>query len=95
MASELLSSLAPISYKHFPLRLYQISSKFRDEMKPRFGLMRAREFLMKDMYSFDISVDKAKQTYEEVCDSYNNIFNIIGVDFVKGKQIFIFLIIFF
>ncbi|KAG5873365.1 hypothetical protein JTB14_022968 [Gonioctena quinquepunctata] len=82
-ASDLLSSLAPISYKHFPLRLYQISSKFRDEMKPRFGLMRGREFLMKDMYTFDIDVDSAKKTYEEVCESYNRIFDRIGLEYVK------------
>lgn len=54
-------------------------------MKPRFGLMRGREFLMKDMYSFDISVEKAQQTYEEICSAYNNIFTIIGVEFVKGE----------
>lgn len=89
-ATELLSSLAPISYKHFPLRLYQISSKFRDERRPRYGLMRAREFLMKDMYSFDVSIEKACQTYEDVCNAYDNIFEIIGVDFIKGNWLKIF-----
>lgn len=84
-ATELLSSLAPISYKQFPLRLYQISSKFRDERRPRYGLMRAREFLMKDMYSFDVSIEKAHQTYEDVCNAYDNIFEVIGVDFIKGN----------
>ncbi|KAJ8943704.1 hypothetical protein NQ314_009677 [Rhamnusium bicolor] len=65
-ASDLLSSIAPLSYKQFPVLLYQISSKFRDEIKPRFGLMRGREFLMKDMYSFDIDTESAKRTYEKV-----------------------------
>ncbi|XP_057665485.1 probable proline--tRNA ligase, mitochondrial isoform X2 [Diorhabda carinulata] len=83
VAGELLSMLAPISYKSFPLRLYQISNKFRDEIKPRFGLMRGREFIMKDMYSFDVDIDNAKKTYEEVCQSYNNIFDAIGVEYVK------------
>lgn len=83
-ASDLLSSLAPISYKNFPLRIYQISSKFRDEKRPRFGLMRGREFLMKDMYSFDVNIEKAHRTYEDVCNAYDNIFKMIGVDFVKG-----------
>ncbi|XP_072393861.1 probable proline--tRNA ligase, mitochondrial [Diabrotica undecimpunctata] len=83
VAGELVSMLAPISYKKFPLRLYQISNKFRDEIKPRFGLMRGREFIMKDMYSFDIDVESAKKTYEDVCKSYDNIFNSLGVKYVK------------
>ncbi|XP_023021392.2 prolyl-tRNA synthetase 2-like protein, mitochondrial [Leptinotarsa decemlineata] len=82
-ATDLLSSVSPISYKYFPLRLYQISSKFRDEMKPRFGLMRGREFVMKDMYTFDVDVESAKKTYEEVCESYNRVFDRIGIEYVK------------
>lgn len=53
-------------------------------MKPRFGLMRGREFLMKDLYSFDINVDKALETYDEICNAYTNIFKYFGIDFVKG-----------
>ncbi|XP_030753116.1 probable proline--tRNA ligase, mitochondrial [Sitophilus oryzae] len=82
-ASHLLSSIAPISYKNLPLLLYQITSKFRDEMKPRFGLIRSREFIMKDMYSFDLTQDTALETYEKVCSSYNKIFKKIGVKFIK------------
>lgn len=84
--SDLISSVSPLSYKQFPLRLYQITSKFRDEMKPRFGLMRGREFLMKDMYTFDIDVQSAKRTYDEICEGYNKIFKRIGIDFVKGND---------
>ncbi|CAH2020597.1 unnamed protein product [Acanthoscelides obtectus] len=84
VASDLLSLNPPISYKHFPLKVYQISSKFRDEMKPRYGLMRGREFLMKDMYSFDIDETSAKDTYNEICTSYDKIFDRIGIDYVKG-----------
>ncbi|EEZ98764.2 probable proline--tRNA ligase, mitochondrial [Tribolium castaneum] len=82
-ASNLLASLAPISYKHLPLKLYQITSKYRDEMKPRFGLMRGKQFLMKDMYSFDTDLETAKHTYDEICKSYDRIFRRIGIDFVK------------
>ncbi|CAH1975649.1 unnamed protein product [Acanthoscelides obtectus] len=83
VASDLLSLNPPISYKHFPLKVYQISSKFRDETKPRYGLMRGREFLMKDMYSFDIDETSAKDTYNEICTSYDKIFDRIGIDYVK------------
>ncbi|CAI5711857.1 unnamed protein product [Hyaloperonospora brassicae] len=55
------------------LRLYQIGRKFRDEMRPRFGLLRAREFVMKDMYSFDATYDSAWQTYQDVTAAYNKI----------------------
>jgi prolyl-tRNA synthetase len=55
------------------LRLYQIGKKFRDEIRPRFGLLRAREFIMKDMYSFDTDFDKALKTYEDVVKAYNAI----------------------
>ncbi|CAG9862167.1 unnamed protein product [Phyllotreta striolata] len=83
VATEMLSTLSPLSYREFPLKFYQISTKFRDEIKPRFGLMRGREFIMKDMYTFDIDLNSAKKTYEEVCESYENIFKTIGMDFVK------------
>ncbi|KYN10660.1 putative prolyl-tRNA synthetase, mitochondrial [Trachymyrmex cornetzi] len=63
-----------ISNKLLPLKLYQISSKWRDEMKPRLGFLRSREFIMKDLYTFDTSLDNARHTYDLVCESYNNIF---------------------
>ncbi|KFB37342.1 AGAP003589-PA-like protein [Anopheles sinensis] len=81
--TALLATIAPVSYRQFPIRLYQISTKFRDEMKPRFGLMRAKEFLMKDLYTFDVDRTKCRQTYEEVNEAYDRLFSKIGVPFVK------------
>lgn len=54
-------------------------------MKPRFGLIRSKQFIMKDLYTFDLDTDSAKATYEEVCATYTSIFKRIGVEFVKGK----------
>uniref|UniRef100_A0A182K8J9 Probable proline--tRNA ligase, mitochondrial n=1 Tax=Anopheles christyi TaxID=43041 RepID=A0A182K8J9_9DIPT len=81
--TSLLAAIAPVSYRQFPLRLYQISTKFRDEMKPRFGLMRAKEFLMKDLYTFDVDRARCQETYESVNEAYDRLFNEIGVPFVK------------
>lgn len=78
-----MASLAPISHKQLPLRLYQITSKFRDEIKPRFGLMRGRQFLMKDMYCFDVDLASALVSYKEICHCYDRIFEKIGINFVK------------
>lgn len=75
------------SPKLLPLRLYQISSKWRDEMKPRFGFLRSREFIMKDLYTFDTTLDNAQKTYDLVCTSYDNIFKQIGIEFTKGNFI--------
>ncbi|KAL1792055.1 hypothetical protein ACET3X_009806 [Alternaria dauci] len=63
------------SYKDLPLRLYQIGRKYRDERRPRQGLLRAKEFMMKDLYTFDYSTESALRTYEEVRNAYNNLFN--------------------
>ncbi|KAF1944499.1 prolyl-tRNA synthetase [Clathrospora elynae] len=63
------------SYKDLPLRLYQIGRKYRDERRPRQGLLRAKEFMMKDLYTFDYSPDAALKTYESVRQAYNNLFN--------------------
>ena len=63
------------SYKDLPLRLYQIGRKYRDERRPRQGLLRAKEFLMKDLYTFDYSSEAALKTYESVREAYNNLFN--------------------
>ncbi|XP_053680844.1 probable proline--tRNA ligase, mitochondrial [Anopheles nili] len=81
--TSLLAAIAPVSYRQFPLRLYQISTKFRDEMKPRFGLMRAKEFLMKDLYTFDVDIGKCRETYEEVNEAYNRLFSALEVPFIK------------
>ncbi|CAO2650559.1 Nn.00g018510.m01.CDS01 [Neocucurbitaria sp. VM-36] len=63
------------SYKDLPLRLYQVGRKYRDERRPRQGLLRAKEFMMKDLYTFDYSQQHALKTYEAVRQAYNNIFN--------------------
>ncbi|GAA3939572.1 proline--tRNA ligase [Litoribacillus peritrichatus] len=69
------------SYKQLPMNLYQIQTKFRDEIRPRFGLMRGREFLMKDAYSFHVSQDCLQETYDKMHATYCNIFNRLGLDF--------------
>ena len=67
------------SYKQLPRNLYQIQTKFRDERRPRFGLMRGREFTMKDAYSFDRDLDGAKQSYRVMSDAYRRIFDRFGL----------------
>lgn len=69
------------SYKQLPLNLYQIQTKFRDEIRPRFGVMRAREFIMKDAYSFHLTHESLQQTYEAMVKAYTNIFNRMGLRF--------------
>jgi len=69
------------SYKQLPITFYQIQSKFRDEIRPRFGVMRAREFLMKDAYSFHLSSDCLKKTYANMHQAYCNIFERIGLTY--------------
>lgn len=69
------------SYRQLPLRLYQIQTKFRDEIRPRFGLMRGREFLMKDAYSFDVDVEAAGESYKLMRDAYMKIFSRLGLVF--------------
>jgi len=69
------------SYRQLPLNLYQIQTKFRDEIRPRFGLMRGREFVMKDAYSFDIDDAGADSSYAKMYQAYRNIFNRCGLDF--------------
>jgi len=69
------------SYKQLPLNFYQIQTKFRDEIRPRFGVMRAREFLMKDAYSFHISVESMAETYEVMYQAYIRIFTRLGLKF--------------
>ncbi|MCM3587184.1 proline--tRNA ligase [Mesobacillus maritimus] len=69
------------SYKRLPLSLYQIQTKFRDEKRPRFGVLRGREFIMKDAYSFHASQESLDQVYERLFEAYNNIFSRCGLDF--------------
>ena len=69
------------SYRQLPLNLYQVQTKFRDEIRPRFGLMRGREFIMKDAYSFDIDDPGADRSYSKMYQAYRNIFNRCGLKF--------------
>ncbi|MBQ77631.1 MAG: proline--tRNA ligase [Cellvibrionales bacterium] len=69
------------SYKQLPTNIYQIQTKFRDEIRPRFGVMRAREFIMKDAYSFHVDQACLEQTYKQMYDSYSSIFSAIGLNF--------------
>ena len=69
------------SYKQLPAIFYQIQTKFRDEIRPRFGIMRAREFLMKDAYSFHLSEESLQETYTLMFDTYRLIFKRLGLDF--------------
>ncbi len=81
---EVISDLARReirSYRQLPINLYQIQTKFRDEIRPRFGLMRAREFIMKDAYSFHLEMDSLNQTYTAMYDAYGRIFTRLGLDF--------------
>ena len=69
------------SYKKLPLTLYQIQTKFRDEKRPRFGLLRGREFIMKDAYSFHATRESLDETYEDMYRAYSNIFTRLGLNF--------------
>lgn len=68
------------SYRQLPVNFYQIQTKFRDEVRPRFGLMRAREFIMKDAYSFDVSDEAAQTSYQKMYDAYVQIFRRCGLN---------------
>ncbi|WIV13120.1 proline--tRNA ligase [Proteiniborus sp. MB09-C3] len=76
------------SYKQLPLSLYQIQTKYRDEKRPRFGLMRAREFIMKDAYTFDIDEEGMRKSYEDMWKAYEKIFTRCGLNFkvVEGDS---------
>ncbi len=70
------------SYKDLPKNFYQIQTKFRDEARPRYGLIRGREFIMKDAYSFDVSEEMAVRSYEIMKQTYKNIFDELGLDYL-------------
>lgn len=69
------------SYKQLPMSFYQVQTKFRDEIRPRFGVMRSREFIMKDAYSFHLDQDSLQQTYDLMHQTYCNIFDRLGLDY--------------
>jgi prolyl-tRNA synthetase len=73
------------SYKQLPLNFYQIQTKFRDEIRPRFGVMRAREFLMKDAYSFHTSYESLQKTYAQMHQTYSTVFTRLGLKFRAVK----------
>ena len=75
------------SYKNLPLSFFHIQSKFRDEIRPRFGVMRAREFLMKDAYSFDSSQEHLDVTYEKFYNLYIKIFNKLGLNAIPARAL--------
>ncbi len=74
------------SYRQLPLNLYQIQTKFRDEIRPRFGLMRSREFIMKDAYTFDVDEDGLKISYQKMVDAYFRIFERCGLETKKVES---------
>src|SRR5580698_6225653 len=78
--TELVSAYVN-SYKQLPLSLYQIQTKFRDEYRPRFGLLRVREFLMKDAYSFHADIDSLNRVYDDFYEAYEKIFTRCGLQF--------------
>ncbi len=85
---ELFAHIAKLkikSYKDMPFSLYQFQSKYRDEMRPRYGLIRVREFLMKDAYSFDKDEDGLDISYQKMFKAYQNIFNRIGLNYKVVK----------
>lgn len=82
--TSLVASLKP-SYRQLPLRLYQIAEKFRNEARPRGGLLRCREFVMKDLYTFDRNPEDAQNTYNQVCQVYRNIFSQLGLKFYQAQ----------
>ena len=69
-SSLIFSRKSVKSYKQLPVNFYQIQTKFRDEIRPRFGVMRAREFLMKDAYSFHLNQDSLEEEYEKMDQTY-------------------------
>lgn len=69
------------SYKDMPFNIYQIGNKYRDEPRPRYGLIRVREFFMKDAYSFDTDLEAAKQSYQKMFQAYQNIFDEVGITY--------------
>jgi prolyl-tRNA synthetase len=69
------------SYKQLPITYYQVQTKFRDEIRPRFGVMRSREFIMKDAYSFHLDQESLQETYDVMYQAYTNVFNHLGLKF--------------
>src|SRR5262249_6433301 len=89
-AEEVITSIVASeysSYRDLPVNLYQINWKYRDELRPRFGILRGREFLMKDAYSFDADEEGLKRSYQQMFDAYTRVFTRCGLTFrpVEGE----------
>jgi len=85
-AEEQITSLVgSVSYRQLPLSLYQITRKYRNELRPREGLLRTREFLMKDLYTFDEDADKAAESYDRIKRAYHGIFDEINVPYLAAE----------
>src|SRR5688500_8636509 len=90
-AEEVITSIVAgeyTSYRDLPVNLYQINWKYRDELRPRFGLLRGRELLMKDAYSFHVDTDDLKRTYQDMYDAYSRVFERCSLTFrpVEGES---------
>lgn len=83
VVTSLVAAETQISHKQLPIKLYQIGRKFRDEMRPKNGLLRCREFEMKDLYTFDANEATAQSTYDEVCHAYSRIFQRLQLPYLK------------
>lgn len=83
--AELLADVGPVSYKQLPLLLYQLSRKYRDEHRPKHGLLRAREFLMMDAYGAHASIDCVSETYIKMTEAYRQVFEKLDVNVYKVK----------
>ncbi|KAJ6221134.1 hypothetical protein RDWZM_006946 [Blomia tropicalis] len=81
--TQILASIKQLTYRQLPIYLYQITPKYRDELRTKFGLLRAREFIMKDLYTFDKNEELAKETYEKVCQAYENLFQLLELPIIK------------
>ena len=81
--TDILRSLPVTHERDLPIKLYQIGAKFRDEMRPKFGMIRANEFTMQDLYTFDKDIESAERTYREISEAYRNIFDKLDVPWVR------------
>ncbi|CAK8678050.1 unnamed protein product [Clavelina lepadiformis] len=85
ICSVMSQYLKQLSHVHLPIRLYQTTTKYRGEAKPHSGLLRCREFIMNDLYTFDVDEQSAATTYQSVCNMYDNIFRDLGVAVIKAS----------
>ncbi|XP_033738869.1 probable proline--tRNA ligase, mitochondrial, partial [Pecten maximus] len=79
--TNILATGPMLSYKRLPIKMYQVTRKFRDENSPKYGFLRSREFDMKDLYTFDATLEEATETYNSVCTAYNRILDRLGLDY--------------